>query len=374
MNSIYTKHSIRCSRQIINALWIIAIITFLIEASVGLLTTLPKRDYVIQYVLLPISFFIIILLFLELAFHLYTQNYFTWLRIDACIGISSLLLCIDITLVHRIVAGIHFILVIPIIISTLYARKKLVFLLYIMTNISYLLIILIFNTLEKSIFVRNITHEIIYINFLATMCFYFTVLILSNIIIDRMGEFINITKESAKNEYALTERIRKDSFTNLLNHASFCSDLNYETEHGTSPLSIAILDIDNFKKINDTYGHSKGDIVLLELVSIINFNSNMITKAYRYGGEEFALIIYGDEKVAYDISERIRIEFNGLQLKEIPYARFSLSIGICNFNNKHIKNSLELFEYADSALYRAKQSGKNKVFIYGNINNTHIHQ
>ncbi|MBF0429649.1 MAG: GGDEF domain-containing protein [Fibrobacteria bacterium] len=123
------------------------------------------------------------------------------------------------------------------------------------------------------------------------------------------------------------------------------------------PLSLIILDIDNFKQVNDTYGHQAGDKVIIELAEI---GTKCLRKAdlfARYGGEEFAVIMpETNSEKAFIVSERIRK--NVIKFLKIKNSIITVSIGISSLSTV-INSSYELIKHADDALYKAKKEGKN---------------
>ncbi len=128
-----------------------------------------------------------------------------------------------------------------------------------------------------------------------------------------------------------------------------------------------MMDIDNFKFYNDTFGHMKGDEALKRIASVFKAKSRRFDVAARYGGEEFAIIMPGTSKEnARLFSERIRSEVESLYFEDTvipPEKRVSLSIGIATFpEDAHTKD--ELISRADIALYEAKRSGKNRTCLY----------
>ena len=127
-------------------------------------------------------------------------------------------------------------------------------------------------------------------------------------------------------------------------------------------VSFILIDIDFFKKINDTYGHDKGDIVLAHLASILTQNVRKQDFVIRWGGEEFLIILYDcNERQAFKIAEKIRkkvLEYdNGIQ-------KITISLGICEYNGLDYKESVNK---ADQALYTAKNNGRNKSICYSKI-------
>ncbi len=158
-----------------------------------------------------------------------------------------------------------------------------------------------------------------------------------------------------------------DSLTALWNHGFFQDTLIKEIEKAkssNSPLSLAILDIDDFKKFNDTWGHQTGDILLTELAKILQDASREIDYVCRYGGEEFSIIFTQTNKEqSFMIAERLRkqiAEYN-FPITASPHpVKLTVSTGVASFpTNAHTKE--ELILKADKAMYTAKFVGKNKT-------------
>lgn len=162
----------------------------------------------------------------------------------------------------------------------------------------------------------------------------------------------------------MEKRAEKDAMTGLYNHKRFYDELEQDyrlcRKTGTV-LSLIVLDIDYFKKINDTYGHAFGDEVICKVASIIRQESGLNFCA-RYGGEEFAVILKdGSVEQAAELADKIRIAFAGV-LFDTKEGRkhFSVSVGAAACSSA-CKDGRDLFEKADAQLYRAKQSGRNRV-------------
>ncbi len=158
-----------------------------------------------------------------------------------------------------------------------------------------------------------------------------------------------------------------DSLTNLWNHGFFQHTLKLEIEkakQSNTPLSLMIIDIDDFKKLNDNFGHQNGDIVLQELANVLKDSSREIDYVCRYGGEEFSIILTqtGKEQ-AYVISERIReriAQYTFPKISLFENLKVSVSIGLATFPlDATIKE--DLIAKADKAMYIAKFSGKNRT-------------
>lgn len=157
-----------------------------------------------------------------------------------------------------------------------------------------------------------------------------------------------------------------DGLTKLYNSRYFYNQLKIEIDRTTRyqrPLSLLLLDIDKFKDYNDHYGHLEGDKVLIRLGQVIKSCLRKMDSAYRYGGEEFTVILpetEGDE--AATVAERIRsaVEVERFYPQKDGEAVFiSISIGVTEFN---WQEEIAIFvQRADKAMYQSKQSGRNRV-------------
>lgn len=161
-----------------------------------------------------------------------------------------------------------------------------------------------------------------------------------------------------------------DGLTGLNNHREFQQILKDEITRSiryNDPLSLVICDIDYFKKVNDTYGHQFGDIVLKSVATTLDNSIRQgVDAASRYGGEEFALVLVkADQNSAFETAERIRQliaskHFRGPAGEDV---QISMSFGIAVYR-QHAKHIDELIKKADKALYRAKENGRNRVEIF----------
>ena len=172
-----------------------------------------------------------------------------------------------------------------------------------------------------------------------------------------------------------TSRLEKeaitDGLTGLFNHRHFYNRLEFEINRAIrahSPLSVLILDVDNFKKYNDKYGHPKGDEVLRRCSAAIRESVRGIDIAARYGGEEFAVILAEtDKKGAIVAAENIRRAIEAQKFSDgegdVPH-NVTVSIGVSSYP-ADTKEMNDLVKKADDALYTAKREGKNRVCAHG---------
>jgi diguanylate cyclase (GGDEF)-like protein len=130
------------------------------------------------------------------------------------------------------------------------------------------------------------------------------------------------------------------------------------------PISLIMLDIDFFKKLNDTYGHSAGDEVLRQFSNILKKNIRVEDSVFRYGGEEFAIVAHGNTKEDIKVfTERILAEVQSTVVKYKKHKmQFTFSAGIEAMKEGLTRETL--IQRADAALYWAKNSGRNQVICF----------
>ncbi|MBN2706278.1 MAG: GGDEF domain-containing protein [Deltaproteobacteria bacterium] len=160
-----------------------------------------------------------------------------------------------------------------------------------------------------------------------------------------------------------------DELTGLLNRRYGMKRLYEEFERAhrhQQILSVAMLDIDDFKQINDVYGHQAGDQILREFADIIKEEIRVSEFALRYGGEEFMVVTPGaSSNNCHRIMERLRRKVESLEVKFQKHnLKFTFSAGVAAYPEGMISNQPLLIQAADAALYQAKRQGKNKVVIY----------
>lgn len=157
----------------------------------------------------------------------------------------------------------------------------------------------------------------------------------------------------------------KDGLTGLYNRHYLDKHLQqmiHKINDNRLPLCLVMLDIDHFKKLNDTDGHQAGDAILKKLSSILENQIRITDLAARYGGEEFTIILYGISLAeAIDVAERIRqkIEETNFQINDNEFRHQTISIGIAEYVQG--MSPEELISTADKALYKAKEQGRNCV-------------
>jgi len=171
----------------------------------------------------------------------------------------------------------------------------------------------------------------------------------------------------------MLEKLKKlsitDGLTQLFNSRHFYNQLKGEIERFNRyghQLSLLLLDIDNFKDFNDTYGHLEGDKILVRLGRIIKSCLRKMDTAYRYGGEEFTIILPGTHgEEARTVAERLRAAVTAEDFTDgrDPDLGITVSIGVATLP-VHAADAEELVSKADKALYEAKRRGKDRVWVF----------
>ncbi len=157
-----------------------------------------------------------------------------------------------------------------------------------------------------------------------------------------------------------------DEMTGLYNRRYMQQRLEEEMHRASRyslKLTCILLDVDHFKRINDTHGHAAGDFVLKEVAAIMRRHVRRSDLAIRYGGEEFMLILFeNDGKGALKVAERLRrdVESHVFEWKGEPL-RLTISSGVAVFPGAGVTTPDELIARADAALYKAKTAGRNMV-------------
>ncbi|MGH8450605.1 diguanylate cyclase [Pseudomonas sp.] len=170
----------------------------------------------------------------------------------------------------------------------------------------------------------------------------------------------------SEHKRTLSALSRIDSLTGLLNHGSWKDLLNlkfHKCQQQQGQATIALIDIDHFKQINDTHGHIVGDAVLHQLSQLLRQHLRENDLAGRYGGDEFCVILpQMPLQEAALVMERLRETFSNYRNPQIPELRVSLSIGLADFQPV-FSDAVMWLNAADRALYAAKDTGRNKVKV-----------
>jgi len=167
----------------------------------------------------------------------------------------------------------------------------------------------------------------------------------------------------------LEQRAQLDPLTGLWNRQHLEQRLREEIESSRRhdrPLTLALADLDHFKRVNDTHGHPAGDAVLEGFASLLTRNLRACDVACRYGGEEFALLLRDTSaETARQVVERVRAALEQTRWPRHPEVPVTCSFGLCDDVHVQSSDPATWIDAADQALYAAKRAGRNRVVIAG---------
>ncbi len=176
---------------------------------------------------------------------------------------------------------------------------------------------------------------------------------------------VNNSIELLESFQLITNHANRDFLTGLYNRRYFFKTMEEYTQTQHPPFAIAMLDIDFFKKINDTYGHDVGDQAIVHLAEILHSSTNHTDLVARFGGEEFCIILKNmTRENALNALERIHLEVENsvIEVNEETQIRYTISIGATMYSED--EGLEESINQADMMLYNAKKEGRNRV-IFG---------
>jgi diguanylate cyclase (GGDEF)-like protein len=184
---------------------------------------------------------------------------------------------------------------------------------------------------------------------------------------DYLAEQAAVSIENVGLHETVERQAVTDELTGLFNRRRFQEAMASEVERSKrfgQPLGLVLLDLDDFKAVNDTYGHQQGDLVLREVARVLRETSREIDEPARYGGEELAVVLPGtDLEGAYNLAERVRAGIEELELPLLEgdgLLQVTASFGVATLPGS-ADDMRGLVAAADEALYRAKRAGKNRT-------------
>lgn len=347
------------SSKILSFYWLMVVIS-IVGQFIALLVTMyyyPEytREFVIKKIVVPTVIQLMIMLFS--VYILRVKSVFS----SFVLIISGTLLALVIIVIHPNVTGLQVTLLLPMAISLIYFDKRKLQFSFFVSACGLTSIYLLFSS------IRIATTEYEYFSYLVTLfAGYFIFLA----ILQRGNEILDYLQQATVKEKeliiknAMMERLSKiDALTNLYNHKTFHEYLDSLVDQTTRqdiPLQLAIIDIDNFKSVNDTFGHSVGDLVLKRVAKAIEETVTEEDIVARYGGEEFAVLLTNKTaEEGYLLMEKVCKQVESLSHKELDNSQVTVSIGLKNYELH--KTKMEFFQQADALLYEAKRAGKNLV-------------
>jgi diguanylate cyclase (GGDEF)-like protein len=358
-NVIFSVKLKEWNRKKINAYWSITFV-ILLATLAGLIFVIKlspeiASDYIISYILIPMIFLIGTVSIVEIINrYIESLNDYVFIIADSIIPVILIA-----TFTGH--GGIQLILMAPILVSAFYFDKRKVTFSCILNIFLFFLLYQFNSTLRENLSVFEV---------LSTIAVYLGALSIAIGIMNRGIYLISSLKETMRSEQELKiknvlmdKNTKTDGLTELYNHKTFYEYLDSLIEQSEAyhiPLHLAIIDIDDFKKINDTYGHWVGDLILKRVADSIQESVTANDVVSRYGGEEFAVIFTEKTKEeTQKLTEKIRYTISKLEHKELEQPYIFVSIGLQTYRNGSTKEIF--FKDTDACLYLAKRKGKNKV-------------
>jgi diguanylate cyclase (GGDEF)-like protein len=336
------------------ALMILAHVVWYFAAR-SVLSILPDI-YLRNYIILPAICFFALTLFVDLLVRsphlsLLVKEYLVF----SLFIIFSFYLCIT----HDIAKVLLGSFILPIFTSTIFSNRTLTHWIYCTSNLSVLLLGV------KTYFTGKLDSSMLMQIFVAC-CMFLCSYLLAKVLIRYGHDNLAVLMQLDGKQQSMQVQLKLDPFTGLYNRKTFDDGLQkvfQECGNANTYLSLAMIDVDHFKRVNDLYGHAVGDRVLLYLSQLLKNVQTETKQVFRIGGEEFAILFHDcDLEEAIKICEDLRKCMESASLNEMNHANVTLSCGLVCVNPK--LTSLEEFsKAADSALYAAKGNGRNQVVI-----------
>lgn len=291
--------------------------------------------------------------------HLINKKKVSWLTGCRLIICEFFMIISIISMLHAYLVSVLVMPAMPMILAAVIADKKMLKGLFysslVVFFISGVIIFVFYNELD---FVFRVTS--VFVNLVMIIMLYR----LSKELLRSQASQVSFMNHNYKKQRALSEELQLEPLTQLYNRralADTVEKLMKIANNGKDVLALAFLDLDNFKKINDSLGHAAGDAVLISLAEIIVKTLGTNRNAFRYGGDEF-VIIFRNKEIQEIVSsvEKIMKDFNACGFDYLPADQnlvMSMSVGISVYKNEW--NSKQWFKSADNAAYKAKQNGKN---------------
>lgn len=210
------------------------------------------------------------------------------------------------------------------------------------------------------------------LNSVVCVCLIISIYLLTMCVAQYAKSKSEIIIRTGQEKEEMMQALKIDTMTGLFNHSEFYQALDRQVvrvreDIGNASCAVVVIDVDLFKSVNDTYGHENGDLVLQKIAKILKEECIEVGNAYRYGGEEFALLLPDySESQAYAFVETIRKKIYDVEFTFMLDQHISISAGIYQYKGEDIHNQ-EIFSRADDAMYYAKRNGRNRCINYGDI-------
>lgn len=313
------------------------------------------QQYLFVYVLRPLAGYLLIMLVVQLASRWllangrYMQQAMVYLT--GAVGVVTLLCW-----THATVPPVHLLFAFPILLSLVYSRQ---WLLNYSGAISLLGLCVVLFLLPPT-WPLHQGESPDYVNVVSTIAILAAFYFLAIMLLRRQQGLLEKVETAHK-------KSKQDSLTQLYNHAAFYEELDERiigyNKKGRQ-FTLIIFDLDNFKSINDRFGHAVGDVVITTLVSCIRAALREGEEAFRYGGEEFTVLSYHSAEECVQMANDVLASFTST-LSDPSWGRpLTCSAGVARYEGERFGAKREFFAAADEALYQAKRCGKNQTVLW----------
>ncbi|MDR6553384.1 GGDEF domain-containing protein [Paenibacillus qinlingensis] len=357
----FPAHDPTWNRKLIRMLWWILII-YEIAATIALGFEISEQptngfDSFIRFQLVPTSLQLLVMGLGYLAMH-YLKYYSDFIMITWTMTmISIFILCIP-EMTHS-----YELLSMPILLASIYFQKRYVIFAYSLGIACLLLLLFIQLVRGQSANPYEIIVSLTIITATSMLCF--AIMSRGLDLLARLQNSV-VREQDLLIRNVMIDRLSKvDALTELFNHRSFQEHTDHLISHmpHDTPLVLALMDIDNFKLINDNYGHWVGDVVLKTIGSLLKDVLGPDDMSFRYGGEEFAVLFVGkSDQDVLPICDTIMETIRGTVIPEMPDYKLTMSIGLATYNRNTMKKAW--FQLVDECLYTAKRNGKNRIHVH----------
>lgn len=355
---------VKWCRHIVNTSYII--VAFVIFAHIIWYFTArsvlayPPDIYLKNYIILPTLGLFTLVFFIDLLIR--SQRLSALIKESLSLSLI-IVICFYLSISHPIAKVLFGSFILAIFASTIFADIKLTRIVFWASNFSLLLIGI------KYYFSGQLSSDMTMQIFVSWFMFYCSYLI-AKILIRYDFDNLKTLRKLDNKQKNILEQLKLDPFTGLYNKKTFDESLHLlitECQKKNEFLALAIIDVDNFKHVNDDYGHSAGDRVLQYLSGSLQGIESDNIRAYRVGGDEFA-ILFGnlDTDTTYKICNDLLRQMESCPLRATDEKKITLSCGIVCVKPKNLDAEM-LIKAADSAMYSAKKSGRNQVVINDSV-------
>lgn len=352
----------RWNRLLLQSFWAIFILSIIFECMFLTITEMQTKEFITFYILKPTIIMAFIVLLAESGVR-WLPKHHEYILISA-----STLIVITIVSIHSSLEYLLFFLFFPIIISIFYFQYKKLLYALVNTGIALFALYTFDPDLNENIsiisFITLITTLLVY------SCIAFGILARGREILSHLRTSYESNQELLVRTILMDKLAKTDALTDTYNHMAyheFKDNLVEQAENGRMALHLAVLDIDNFKSVNDTYGHRAGDVVLRRVAELTRSKAGSNDIVARYGGEEFALLFTEKSfQEVYDLVEEIRTNIASTSHEVLNGLNVTVSIGLNQYTPGMGKENF--FQGADAALYEAKHSGKNRTALAASLN------